>query len=323
MMDFEAAKKIIEAYDVITIYGHEGPDGDCYGSQLALREMIRDNYPQKKVYAVGSGMPQFFERLSPMDEVDEDIIRSSLAILVDVSCLRRVEDSRVFLAKDFAKFDHHQPNEEREHFDGVSIVDFHRIAAAELLYEMAEYCHWKISRLAAEALYLGICTDSGRFIYRGTTARTMEIIEKLKHRGIRIRSLLAIAYYESPEKKKLKSILRRKAKISGNISYAVISEATCESCGFNALEGVRMVNAIARSFKEANAYALFVTSPSGLILIELRSNKGYPVHEVAKMFNGGGHRYAAGCYIKDGQGTIEDVLAAMNALQGDGDNAEV
>ena len=317
MMDFEAAKQIIEANDIVTIYGHEGPDGDCYGCQIALRELIRDNYPNKKVYAIGTGLPQFFDRLVPMDKVDDATIESSLAILVDVSCLRRVEDPRVFNAKDFAKFDHHQPNEEREHFDGVSVVDSNRIAAAELIYEMAEYCHWKISRLAAECLYLGICTDSGRFVYHGTTARTMEIIEKLKHRGIHIRSLLAIAYNESPEKKRLKSIIRRKAKIYGNICYSVIDEATCNSCGFTGYEGMRMVNALAHVHKEANAYALFVSFPGDVINIELRSNKGYPVHQVAVLFAGGGHRYASGCSIEVGKNTIEDVLEKLNELKGD------
>lgn len=323
MMDFEAAKRIIEAHDVITIYGHEGPDGDCYGCQIGLRELIRANYPNKKVYAVGSGMPQFFDRLSTMDEADEETIASSLAILVDVSCLRRVEDQRVVKAKAFAKFDHHQPNEEREHFEGVAIVDPNRIAAAEILYEMAEYCHWKITRLAAECLYLGICTDSGRFVYHGTTQRTLEITEKLKGKGIRIRSILAIAYNESPEKKRLKGIIRRRAKLYGNVCYACIDEATCASCSFTAYEGLRMVNALARVHTEANCYALFVSFPGDVINIELRSNKGYPVHEVAVCFNGGGHRYASGCTIKVGENTMEEVLAALDKLKGDDDDAGV
>lgn len=323
MMDFEAAKQIIERNDVITIYGHVGPDGDCYGCQIALREMIRDNYPGKKVYAVGSGMPPFFERLAPMDIVDETTIASSLAILVDVSCLRRVEDSRVFGAKEFLKFDHHQPNEELERFDGFPVVDASRIAAAEILYEMAEHCHWRISRLAAECMYLGICTDSGRFVYHGTTKRTMEIVERLKHRGIRIRSLLEIAYYESPEKKKLKSIIRRKGKTYGQVCYAVLDQAICESCSFTPQEALKLVNALSRVHRECHSYALFVYFSDTIVNVELRSNKGYPVHSVAVLFSGGGHRYASGCTVEIGKNTIEDVLESMNQLKGDEEDAGV
>ena len=54
---------IIKKFDVITIYGHINPDPDAFGSTLALRELIRDNFPHKKVYSVGLGQERFHERL--------------------------------------------------------------------------------------------------------------------------------------------------------------------------------------------------------------------------------------------------------------------
>ena len=56
---FEKLREIIESYNSIVIYGHPNPDGDCYGSQLALREGIKLNYPNKKVYATGTGLRRF------------------------------------------------------------------------------------------------------------------------------------------------------------------------------------------------------------------------------------------------------------------------
>ena len=47
--------KLIEQYDTITIFGHIYPDGDCYGSEIGLRETLRHFYPNKKIYALGSG----------------------------------------------------------------------------------------------------------------------------------------------------------------------------------------------------------------------------------------------------------------------------
>ena len=54
----------IKEYDVITIFGHVIPDGDCYGSQMGLKNAILDNFEGKKVYALGSGWPKFFSLMA-------------------------------------------------------------------------------------------------------------------------------------------------------------------------------------------------------------------------------------------------------------------
>ena len=322
-LDFAPAKKLIEEHDTITIYGHAMPDGDCYGSQLGLRELIRDNYPDKKVYMIGSGLPGFFERLCPMDVVDDATIASSLAILVDVSCLRRVEDPRVFQAKAFLKFDHHQPNEELEPFDGTAVVDSDRIAASEIIADMAFAYGWKLSVRAAEALYLGICTDSGRFAYRGTTEHTMEVAGRLKNAGARTRSLERIAYYQPPEIIHLKRKIRRRAKSFRDVCYCVLTAKAYQSCGVEASAALRCVNSLNKCFPESHAYALFVFFPGGEINVELRSNKGYPVHGVAKAFGGGGHRYASGLTLDPKVHSVEDVLKALNEVERDEDESLV
>lgn len=315
MLNFDAAYKLIQENDVITIFGHAMPDGDCYGSQLGLRELIRDNFPGKKVYMVGSGLPAFFERLAPMDIVDEETIASSLAILVDVSCLRRVEDPRVYKAKTFLKFDHHQLNQELEPFDWEAVVDSNRIAACEILAEFALAYKMKISTLTAEALYLGMCTDSGKFVYQGTTARTLEIRDLLKKKGIHVRSLMKIAYYESPERLRLKEKIRRGARYEGAVRYYFVSAKTMEKYGVSAQEALHLVNSLASNCEENHSYALFVEFPGGVVNVELRSNKGYPVHGVAKAFGGGGHRFASGCTIPLGVDHMMEVVAMMNTIE--------
>ena len=107
---FEELRKIIEANDSIVIFGHIFPDGDCYGSQVGLRDLLRLNYPNKKVYAVGSGLHRFFKLIGEMDEVSDEIIKNSLAILVDGNDCSRMEDQRVVIAKEFIKIDHHIEN---------------------------------------------------------------------------------------------------------------------------------------------------------------------------------------------------------------------
>lgn len=110
MNDRAEIRKLIEEAEAITIWGHALPDGDCFGSQIGLRNLIKENFPSKRVYALGSGLPSLFSALGAMDNPSEEEIKRSLGILVDVSCLRRVEDQRVMLCHAYCKFDHHTPN---------------------------------------------------------------------------------------------------------------------------------------------------------------------------------------------------------------------
>ena len=321
MIDFSVLLNRIEENDIITIFGHAAPDGDCYGSQIGLRELLRQAYPDKKVYAVGTGIPVFFERLAPMDIVDEETIASSLAILVDVSCLRRVEDPRVYKAKECGKIDHHQPSP-LEEFVGAAVVDTTRIAAAEIVAELALSQGWKISTLAAEAIYLGIYTDSGRLTYRGTTQRTLEIVDLLKKRGMHVRSIQKIAYYETPEVRKVKASIRRKAKLYNTVCYCFLPEESFKKHGLSPQNALRLVNTLATVHKEANSYVLFVPFGEDEVNVELRSNKGYCVHQTAKEFGGGGHRFASGCTIYLSKNSVEDVVKHLDlAEKTEDDNA--
>ena len=104
---FEKIVELIKQYDTITIFGHINPDGDCYGSQIGLRNTLRLTFPNKKVYAVGSGLKRFFPLLGAMDVVEDEVIANSLAIILDGNDLPRMEDQRVRTAKAWAKIDHH------------------------------------------------------------------------------------------------------------------------------------------------------------------------------------------------------------------------
>ena len=104
---FEKIISKIEEYDSIVIFGHRNPDGDCYGSQIALKNILKANYPDKDVYCVGTGLRKFFDIIGKMDVVSDETIAKSLAIIVDSNDLERSEDQRIYRSLDFAKIDHH------------------------------------------------------------------------------------------------------------------------------------------------------------------------------------------------------------------------
>ena len=80
----------IRSYDSIVIFGHINPDGDCYGSQIGLKNAILDNFQDKKVFIVGTGYPKLFSLMGSLDQVDDDTIKNSLAIVVDTSNQYRI-----------------------------------------------------------------------------------------------------------------------------------------------------------------------------------------------------------------------------------------
>lgn len=306
---------IIQTSDVITIWGHAEPDGDCYGCQIGLRELLKHNFPEKKVYAIGTGIPSLFGRLAPMDIVDEATIASSLAILVDVSCLRRVEDQRVRLASSFMKFDHHCLSPELEAFPYPHYVDEDCIAAAQILVEFALLNHLEIPRISAECFYLGAATDSGNFTYYGTTDRTRELMSYLLSLGAEMKSIMEIVYHEDDEVKAFKEFLRAHAVLDGTVSYVVAKKEDYLSIGLPYVRAAKMVNAIAHVY-DAPIHALFIEMENGDWTGELRSNKQYPVQPIAKKYGGGGHMFASGLTLsKDSGYTYLDVVSDLKKVR--------
>ena len=294
MGNFESILKTIKESDVITIWGHALPDGDCYGCQIGLRDIIKANFPEKRVYAVGTGMSNLYERIGKMDEVDEKVIAASLAILVDVSCLRRVEDQRVNKAKRFAKFDHHTPNKEGESFPYPDFfVDHQRISCAEIVETFAFEMGLKIPKSAAEALYLGILTDSGGFRFYGTDEHTIASVKRLMKLGVEPISIRKIVYYEDERTKAFRLYLCQNVKRHKNVSYVYLTQEDYLSRSMSYEEAGSMVNAI-EGITNPDIYCLFTEDGKGEIRGELRSDKGFPLVETAKRFHGGGHLFAAG-----------------------------
>ncbi len=303
----------IKESPVITIWGHGLPDEDCYGCQIGLREILRANFPDKKVYAVGTGVPRLFKRLAPTDVVSDEEVRESFAILVDVSCLRRVEDPRVFTAKSFAKFDHHMPNPE-EYFDDLMIVEPKRVSCGELIAEFAFRNHLKVPKLAAEALYSGICTDSGRFEFYGTNADTFRVVAKLFDCGVVPDTLLSIVFQEEAKVVHFRSYILEHSKVEGKVAYCRLTKEDYLPFGLTFEEASGLATVLGALKTEF--YVLFTADLEGEVRVEMRSHAPYAVQPTAMEFGGGGHLYAAGCSIHKGdENGYDSIIRALNAIE--------
>ena len=311
-MDKKVCKNIlnkIKKAKIITIYGHVNPDCDCYGSSLALREIIKDNFKNKKVYALGFGPTMLFDRLTRYDtDVTDEEIKESLAIIVDVSETERVSEPRVTLAKDLLKIDHHI---ESVPFDHLKWVDTGSIAACQMIAEFAFTFHLKVSKLAAELLYLGICTDSGRFRYAPTNAKTHLIVSKLYELGIEPKSMFDILYQSEARYVKYQALIVSKFKTTkNNVIYCFIDPEDYEQFGLKFDQVSKNVNVMGNIIG-AKAWTLFTRSPEGFIRVEFRSS-GKNIQPVAAKYGGGGHKCAAGARLENY--TWKDCMKIVNDL---------
>ena len=287
--------RLIKKNDIITLYGHINPDCDCYGSSLALREILRDNFKDKKIYALGSGTEHLYDRLARYDEVSDDIIKQSLAIECDCSEIERVSEQRILLAKQIAKIDHHI---ESKPFIGVKWVDTDAIACAQMIAEFAFSYKLKVSKLAAELLYLGILTDSGRFRYAPTNEKTHRIVARLYELGIEPKSIFDILYQSDEKIVKYQALLVSKfEKTKHNVVYCFADVPDYEKFGLRFEQISKNVNVIG-NIRGCNVWVLFTRSPENIIRVEFRSN-GPNVQLVAKKYGGGGHEHAAGARLEN------------------------
>ncbi len=285
--------KLIKKNDIITIYGHVNPDCDCYGSSLGLREILRTNFKNKKIYSLGYGSEALYPLLGQYDTVDDETIKKSLAIIVDCSETVRLMDQRVTMAKQIIKIDHHI---ESTPFIGYKWVDTNAIACAQMIVEFAQHFHLKINQRAANLLYLGICTDSGRFRYAPTNSKTHRIVADLYDIGVNPKPMFDVLYQSDADYVKYQALLVSKFQMTKNhVVYCFADVSDYEKFNLTFDQVSKNVNVIG-NIKGCPIWVLFTRSPEGTIRVEFRS-QGLDVQQIAKKYGGGGHKCAAGARL--------------------------
>lgn len=304
---YENVIKMIEKYDRIIIHRHLNPDGDAYGSQLGLKRIIELNFPMKEVYAVGDENDLGF--LGKMDEIPDNLYPDALVIVVDVCVTYLISDDRYKLAKEVLVIDHHlnQPD-----FACTSIIDSSHIACAELVAGIFYDNDYVFDTLAANCFLTGIVTDSGRFLYPSTSARTLEIASFLMKKGADLTWIYDHLYLEDLHLKKLKGYFINNFKITEhNVAYMKNDKTIKDEFGVTTFTVSRaMVNQMG-GIKNIEIWANFTEDDDGKVWVELRSKEKSIVH-IARKYGGGGHALACGCTLN----SLDEVELVLDDLDG-------
>ncbi len=281
----------IKEYETIIIHGHVRPDGDCIGSQLGLREALRINFPEKKIYAVGP-KAMYVAFLGDLDEISDDTYNNALAICVDCANSERLADQRFKLAKEIIKIDHHIPV---DNYGDVELVEEEKPACAQIIFEMLEGLNLKINKDVAIPLYTAIVTDTGRYRFDSVTSETFIVAAKLLEYGVNIAEIDNYLSVESLDVLKFKGYVLSHFKLTKDgFAYIKITKEIVEKYGISYEDAANQVNVIS-TIPGYPVWALIIEYPAE-IRVRLRS-RGPDIDKLANQYGGGGHAKASGCKI--------------------------
>ena len=193
----------IKNYDRIILHRHNRPDGDALGSQIGLKHILKENFPEKEIYVVGDSAGHYsFMKDCIMDEIPDEYYDGALAIILDCGGKHLISDDRYEKAASTIRFDHHLFVDKIADYEAI---DTTYESCCGLITQFAMDCGLKVPALAAQSLYTGMTTDSGRFRYDATTARTFRLAAFLMEQGIDLNEIYGDLYAEDYEGKKLRA----------------------------------------------------------------------------------------------------------------------
>ena len=316
--NYAAAKKLIAASKRILVSGHLSPDGDSLGSMVALARLLRgagyDAYATADLNALGKpGFLEGVKDLIPVRKLKRQR-KFDLFIAVDCASFERMPPEVRPVAEKLPKIciDHHVTNDGS--FADVSIVDSAASSTGELVWSFAKWNEWKLDAAIAEALWVAIVTDSGRFAYDSTKPGTMRAAGDLLKHGVRTALINDILYGTFPKKAiELKRIAWRSLHVWKNRKVA---EVTLTRDDFREVRGTKAdaedIIEIPRSVAK-NEIALFfyqIPDRTKETRCSIRTRGDWDATVLAAKFGGGGHVKAAGCTIKASMGSAKRQMRA-------------
>lgn len=283
--------KIVD-YNSIVIARHIGADPDALGSQFGLKQLINELYPDKKVYAVGT-IASKFRFMGSTDKIDGVDFSKSLLIVLDVPDLKRIEGIDDVEKFDYIiKIDHHPVVDV---YADIELIDNTASSASQIVLDMIFNLELKLSSEVASKLYLGIVSDTDRFLHDCTTYKTLELVSKLvKTTNINLTSLYESYYMRPLSEVRFQGYIYENMIVNSNgLGYIKISDKVMKEFGVDAASAGNMIN----NLKYVNEIIVWVflseDVKSNIIRANIRS-RGPFINEVAIKHGGGGHKYASG-----------------------------
>lgn len=303
----------IENASSVNIISHKSPDGDNMGSTLGFYLSLKEKYKNKTINIIKpDDIPSKYKFIEETKFYDDDMSECDVLLVIDCADERRLlnEDNLKF-AKKIINIDHHKSN---KYFGDINYVLEEYSSSAEIVYDIIKELELPMNKEIATMLYIGIDTDTGRFMYSSTTDETMQKVSKLMSYGIDINEI-NIKLYRSMSKNifDLYKLAINKINFYKDFAYLVLENDDFLKTN-TSRDDTDDILAFLQGLEDYDMIAI-IKEVKDIYKVSLRSKYKYDVGSIGEDFDGGGHKYAAGLTYK---GSLDELV---KRLKGYVDNA--
>ena len=299
--------KEIKKHDTIVIARHIGADPDALGSEFALKELILNKFPKKNVYAIGNPSNRF-KFMGTLDKPQDIDYSNSLLIVLDTPDLKRIDGAKINDYKTVIKIDHHPIV---DNFGKIELVDENSSSTSQLILEFIFKNRLKLTENIAKNLYVGIVSDTGRFMHNYTTSKTFELVTKmLKKTNLDFTSVYEPLYLRPLAEFRFQGYIYENMDVTENgLAYIKISDELLKEYEVDSASSGNIISEL-KCIDEIFVW-IFLTEDkkSNLIRANIRS-RGPIINEIATIYGGGGHKFASGARLtswSQAENLIEDL----------------
>lgn len=297
--------KRIKEFDTIVIARHIGVDPDALCSQLALRDAIKLTYPNKKVSAIGTGSAKFIG-IGRLDKLEK--YENALLIVCDTPDRKRIDSANPEEFDYSIKIDHHPFIEKTCELE---YIEDEKTSTCEIIMKILKETELACNSSIAELLYMGLVSDSNRFLFDSTTPETYRLVaDYLEEYKFDITKAYSKLYLRPLCEVRLEGYISSNLKVTDNhLGYIIIPDAIITEYGVDSASAGNMVNNY-NFVKEIIAWATITEDVKNKqYRVSIRS-RGPEINKIAEKYHGGGHKMAAGIRVK----TLEEALEVMKEL---------
>jgi bifunctional oligoribonuclease and PAP phosphatase NrnA len=300
--DPELVRAALRDGDRFLLTAHEGPDGDALGSLLGMHHLLTQLGKDSVMFLAAKEFPLPIEyRFLPLEEVFHEPpadMADRTVIFLDCGNIDRMPVDFLTAGENkVINIDHHHDN---TRFGDLNLVDVEASCTAEIVHGLALGLGVEISTEMASALYVGLITDTGKFMYENTTAHTHRVAAELIEAGVDVDDTYRRLYEHVPlEKVRLVALALNSIErhCGGRLvtTYITREDYAESGAGEEMTEGVIDHLRSIEGTKVAAVVRDLVDRGRAARKVSLRSSEGdVDVSVIARKNGGGGHKRAAG-----------------------------
>jgi phosphoesterase RecJ-like protein len=290
----------LRAAQRIAVLSHVRPDGDAFGSQLALGIALRQLGKDVTIWNEDGLLEKY--SFMPCSELlarpPAEPETFDLGVALDTAVQSRLGTAGTAVnAKSWINIDHHPTN---PRYGDLNYIDATAPATGQILYELLASENFPITPEIAENLFVAISTDTGSFQYSNTTARTFEIGGALIKCGVDVGRVSQLLYESFPRRRVelLRALLgTMRFDANGQVASFSLSLKVAMELGVKPEDNEGLIDHL-RAIEGVIVAVFFEELPEGKVRVSMRSKSvAADVSAICQRFGGGGHTLAAGARL--------------------------